>query len=165
MPEDSPTEQGYSYTRQDGTVEHANSIEDVIARCRVIAEIAINDPDAVSDILELHAIGSQKIAEAKEQNSIRLEKNEDTQTETRSFLKLVAKLDIANKSERELPEQFDADIQANPSELVTVVKNQPVDPIVEATETIFVSPMTEDYETNKHVEHMYKLNTHEHSYL
>ncbi|HEY5549778.1 MAG TPA: hypothetical protein VIK37_01065 [Candidatus Saccharimonadales bacterium] len=56
-----PAEASYTYQRADGTVERAFSAEDAIARCPVLGRLAIEAPEQVNTLLELAALGKEKI--------------------------------------------------------------------------------------------------------
>lgn len=59
----SPTEEtGYAYTREDGTVERASSAKEAFARCPVLGKLAVEAPEEADMLLQLHALGSQKMA-------------------------------------------------------------------------------------------------------
>jgi hypothetical protein len=55
-------QQGYTYQRSDGTIEHAATQEEVFARCSKMAELAIEDPEQANALMELSAMSGEEIA-------------------------------------------------------------------------------------------------------
>ena len=53
------------YTREDGTVEYAESAQDAIDRCPVLGRIAVDSPETASFLLELTAVGNAKLDQQK----------------------------------------------------------------------------------------------------
>lgn len=72
-----PREAAYAYQRADGTVEHAASVEDAIARCPVLGELALRAPDQANALLALASTPSTEKPDAAKQPSIA----EDTRVE------------------------------------------------------------------------------------
>ena len=60
-----PTAQGYEYTRQDGTVEHAANREEAIKLCPVLGKLAVQDSEAANMLLDMASIGQAKMAAEK----------------------------------------------------------------------------------------------------
>lgn len=60
------TAQGYEYTRQDGTVEHAANRDEAIKLCPVLGKLATKDPETANLLLEIAAIGQAKMTEKAE---------------------------------------------------------------------------------------------------
>ncbi len=64
-PQDAMTPQeGFAYTRADGTVERARTAEEVFKNCPVLGRLALIDPLGAKAMLELHSIGAAKMANA-----------------------------------------------------------------------------------------------------
>src|SRR5487761_1693947 len=61
-----PAVQGYEYTRQDGTVEHAGNREEAIKLCPVLGKLATQDSEAANMLLDMASIGQSKMAEKAE---------------------------------------------------------------------------------------------------
>lgn len=77
LPEEDAT---YTFERADGTIERAMSAEDAIARCPVLGKLAIESPDKANLLLQLAALGKEKMqADELQKESIPLEKPKDEQ--------------------------------------------------------------------------------------
>lgn len=55
--------EAFEYTRQDGTIERAQTAKEVFDKCPVLGKIALESPDTANLMLELAAIGKAKMRE------------------------------------------------------------------------------------------------------
>lgn len=62
--------EGYSYTRADGTVEHALSPADAIRRCPVLGRMTLEQANV---LLEIAALGEEKLKQSTPQNNVEAE--------------------------------------------------------------------------------------------
>lgn len=86
------TAEGYSYTRADGTVEHALSPEDAIRRCPVLGKMTLEQANV---LLEIAALGEEKLKQSTPTN------NAETETQIeKSHFKPKSKEEVVVHSEK-----------------------------------------------------------------
>ncbi len=57
-------QEGFAYTRADGTIERARTAEEAIKACPVLGRLALMDPTSAQMLLEISSIGTAKMSNA-----------------------------------------------------------------------------------------------------
>lgn len=111
---------GYEYTRQDGTVEHAATAEEAIKLCPVLGKLAINDPESANLLLEMSSLGNAKMKEQPEKAE-RQERSEPKQLD--QLDKKPAQQEVTQQSQAEAISQAPAESRTAKAVLTEVRDN------------------------------------------
>ena len=141
--------QGYEYTRQDGTIEHAASLEDAFKLCPVLGKLAMTDPEAAKLLLEVASIGHAKMAEeAKRTEPKAPQKEPDAKRDESEKSIVIQEENVAlpdgaiTKTEETQPQKIAEEI---------VVQNSPVEtqPLINKSEKIHTARIVLEQSTQK----------------